>query len=174
MRRGEEESPPGGGNPLPPVEPPSATASSGIVLVTDPTLIGGLEGIVRRGGKMVGLRYGTVGYDFAGRELPLLGGLDAGATCLGRIELSKNHPTNPFRHKYHHDHRSGYDLVRQFMIEFDGVEGTPLPELPEYALNRLTGTYHETIVGLHKIPLKMEGRFTLNRISLVKELNATQ
>ena len=39
---------------------------------------------------------------------------------------------------------------------------------PLVANAELTGIYEETITGLHKIALKVRGRFTLNRISRSK------
>lgn len=157
-------------NPLPAVEVGSPTNSS-LVLVTRPELISNFDGVAKRGGKRVGLRYGTVAYDFDGTELGLLGGVGPGAACLGRINLSKNHPTNPYRHKYHPDHRVGFEILRQFTLQFDGAPGDPLLEAPGYGVDRLTGVYRETVMGLHKVPLKMEGTVQLDRISTVAALN---
>ncbi len=159
-------------NPLPPANL-AAPTNTALVLITNPELIPNYQGVARRGDKLVGLRYGTVAYDFEGADLPLLGGVGAGTVCLGRIDLAKDHPTNPYRHKYHPDHRSGFDLTRQFTIHFDGAPGDPLREGPGYGVDRLTGVYRETVIGLHKIPLKVEGLITLNRINTVPSLNGT-
>jgi hypothetical protein len=156
-------------NPLPPVDVGPTNLS--LVLVTKPELIPNYQGIAHRGGKLVGVRYGTVAYDFVGNDLPMLGGVGPGAACMGRIELGKNHPTNPYRHKYHPDHRSGFDLTRLLMVHFDGAPGDPLREGPGFGVERLTGLYQESIIGLHKIPLKVEGTITLNRVNTVGVLN---
>lgn len=153
-----------------PDAPPPASDPD-LVLVTRPELIANFRGVTRRGGRMVGLRYGTVAYDFDGTELAMLGGVGPGTACLGRIMLSRAHPTNPYRHKYHPDHGTGFDLTRQFQIQFDGQPGDPLREGPGYGVDRLTGVYRETIVGLHKIQLKVEGAVELNRISTTSTLN---
>jgi hypothetical protein len=141
------------------------------VLITDPNRIHEYEGVVRRASKPVGLRYGSATFDFEGNELPLLGGIGAGVACAGLIRLSEEFPTNPFRHKYHPDHRKGYEIMRQFSIRFDGQPGDALAEAPGFGVHRLSGVYRETILGLHKVPLKVEGKVNLNRISSVAVLN---
>jgi hypothetical protein len=85
--------------------------------------------------------------------------------------VDKLAPTNPYRHKYHPDHTVGFDLIRVFSLEFTGAQGDPLAAAPAYGVDRITGTYRESIAGLHKITLKTEGTVTLNRISTVANLN---
>jgi hypothetical protein len=144
------------------------------VLITRPELIPNYQGVISRGGKLVGIRYGTVAYDFENTSLPLLGGVSPDGSCLGRIALSKSSPTNPYRHKYHPDHRSGFNIVRQITFQFDGEPGDPWQEAPGYGMVRLTGTYRETVVGLHKIPLHAEGTLQLERIHTVNVLDDGQ
>jgi hypothetical protein len=141
------------------------------VLVTDPTQIHLYDGVVKRNGKLVGLRYGTAAFDFPGLETVLVGGVGPGVACAGRIDVDKLAPTNPYRHKYHPDHTVGFDLIRVFSIEFMGALGDPLAAAPAYGVDRIVGTYRESIAGLHKITLKTEGTVTLNRISNVANLN---
>ncbi len=150
------------GVPLPPAKP---------VLVTDPAQIHHYEGVVKRGGKRVGLRYSTVAYDFPGLELSMIGGIGPGVACGGRIDIDKSASTNPYRHKYHPDHGQGFDIIRVFSLAFEGAPGDPLKAAPGYGVNRLSGVYRESIAGLHKITLKTEGIVTLNRISTVPNLN---
>ncbi len=105
--------------------------------------------------------------------------LDA-AGLEGRIYLPANHPTNPFRHRRHPDHRRGFNVERHVRFDFDGVLGDPL-ESAGYGVDKITGTYREEIFGLHKplgpepesnpIGLRTEGRFELNRISFIDTLN---
>lgn len=103
--------------------------------------------------------------------MPMIGGIGAGIACGGRIDIDKDSPTNPYRHKYHPDHESGFDIIRVFSLQFDGAPGDPLKAAPGYGVDRITGTYRESIVGLHKITLKTEGTVTLNRVSTVSTLN---
>jgi hypothetical protein len=150
------------GVPLPPARQ---------VLVTDPSQIHNYQGVVRRGGKLVGLRYSTVAFDYPGFEMTMIGGIGPGVACGGRIDIDKNAPTNPYRHKYHPDHGEGYDIIRVFSLQFDGMPSEPLKAAPGYGVDRITGIYRESIAGLHKITLKTEGAVTLNRISTVATLN---
>lgn len=147
------------------------TAPPKPVLVTDPSLIHNFQGVTTRGGKLVGLRYGSAAFDFQGFETPLLGGVGPGLGCGGRIDIDKLAPTNPYRHKYHPDHTEGFDIVRVFSFQFDGIPTDPLSAGPAYGVDRLTGTYRESIAGLHKITLKTEGVFILDRVSNVATLN---
>ncbi len=132
-------------------------------------------------------------------ELPLAGSLAPGqgdtrmlaelaqptdlgpAGLEGRIYLPAGAPTNPFRHRRHPDHGLGYNIERLIRLDFDGVTGDAL-EPAGYGVDRITGTYREEIFGLHKplgpepetapIGLRTEGRFELNRISLIDTLNS--
>lgn len=95
------------------------------------------------------------------------------------VVLPANHPTNPFRHRRHPDHRTGFDITRKVRLDFDSM-GTNSLAL-SYGVNKITGLYREEVFGLHKplgpqpntspIGLKTEGRFELNRISLIDTLN---
>ncbi len=139
---------------------PGANDSVG-VLVTNPLRIPEFEGVLLKQGKRVGVRYGTAAYDFNGNELPILGGLGDGLACAGAITLDQEHPTNPYRHKYHPDHGVGFDIVREFQMHFQAGDSG----------DRLTGSYSEAITGLHKIPITMSGSIHLERISTTPLLN---
>ena len=100
---------------------------------------------------------------------------------VGTIFLPANHPTNPFRHRRHPDHTVGLDITRNIRLDFDGNPTNDLDRVG-FGVERITGVYREEILGLHKplgpdpdnapIGLKVEGRFELNRISLIDSLNA--
>jgi hypothetical protein len=115
-------------------------------------------------------------------ELPLFGAFGPGESDLnGTIMLPANHPTNPFRHRRHPDHPTGYDITRNITLDFDGASNDPLAR-SGFGVDRITGTYREEIFGLHKplgqdpvnhpVGLKVQGAFELNRISLIDRLNA--
>ncbi|MDD2599338.1 MAG: hypothetical protein PHO37_08950, partial [Kiritimatiellae bacterium] len=103
------------------------------------------------------------------------------AALTGKIILPANHPTNPFRHRRHPDHTSGFNLERCLRFDFDGLS-TNVLERSGLGVERITGIYREEVLGLHKplgpqpatnpIGLKVEGTFELNRISLIDTLNA--
>ncbi len=107
-------------------------------------------------------------------EAPLDGQMAPGGVVTGRLYLGASHPTNPFRHRRHPDHRIGMTITRQLTFEV----GTNAPARIGFGVDRLSGVYKEEITGLHKplgpdqnIGLKTEGTFTLNRVSLVDRLN---
>ncbi len=103
------------------------------------------------------------------------------AGLAGTLILPADHPTNPFRHRRHPDHATGFDIRREIRFDFDGAPGGAV-ESAGYGITRIAGTYREEIFGLHKplgpapatapIGLKTEGRFELNRISEIDALNA--
>lgn len=144
-----------------------------IVLLTDETLIPSYQGVIKRAGKLVGMRYSSAFSQFDGQSLQLAGAMGAGGQVAGTNTIPAAQPGNPFFHKYHPTHRnptdlkgSPYNLSRQLQITFDAKKGAA-------SLNRdrLTGTYRETFTGLHKVPITAQGEIQLQRISLVNKLN---
>ena len=112
------------------------------------------------------------------REVLLTGSLAAGGTLAGTIYLGANHPTNPFMHRRHTDHSTGYNITRNLSIQFDSATSTNGLAVAGYGVEQITGTYREEIFGLHKplgpnqdIGLITEGAISLNRISPVNTLN---
>lgn len=146
-----------------------------IVLVTDDNLLPNYSGVIKRNGKLVGARFSSAFYQFPGLSADLAGGLGLGYATEGTINVPATLPTNPFRHKFHHDHRdpkdllkNPYDLTRKIHIDFGEQK-----KLPGDGRDRLKGTYRETITGLNKDtqPVIVEGEISLDRISLVSKLN---
>ncbi len=145
-----------------------------IVLLTDDTLIPNYDGVLKRGGKLVGQRYSSVFYTFDGQFLPLSGGLGYGYSLQGTNYLPATQPTNPFRHLYHPQHKnpldlSGkpYDITRKIRIDLMGGGITGVGE----GRDRLEGTYREIISGLHNQDLITDGSIKLVRINTVSKLN---
>ncbi len=144
------------------------------VLVTDDSLLSNYEGIVRRDGKLVGIRLGSAAFDFDSNmnDFPLTGTISPGASVTGTLVLAKTHPANPFRHKYHPDHRNdsdkGIEVTREFTMTFDQI---PEGAEPEEGITSLKGTYQESVTGLHKIPIRAQGTFSLQRVSVIDKLN---
>lgn len=103
------------------------------------------------------------------------------AGLTGTVVLPADHPTNPFRHRRHPDHTTGFDVLREIRLDFDEAPGGAA-EAAGYGVKSITGTYREEIFGLHKalgpspetdpIGLRTEGRFELTRISEIDCLNA--
>jgi len=140
------------------------------VLITDDTLLSAYDGVVRRDGKLVGMRMGSLGFEFEPDKdsLELSGSVGAGQSLEGQMTMSENHPVNPFKHMYHPDHKKGIEIIRNIVLNFDETQSSNDPEKSKF---NLVGTYNETITGLHKIPLKVQGVFNIQRISEIDKLN---
>jgi hypothetical protein len=140
------------------------------VLVTDDSKIPDYTGIIRRDNKLMGMRISSVFFDFDENlnELQLIGGIGFSRAVAGHIVIDEDHPRNPYRHKYHPDHQKGMKIVQDFLLAFDEK---PVYVSSEANIMTLTGEFHVTIYGLHKIPIKGEGSFEMERVSLVGELN---
>jgi len=140
------------------------------VLVSDNTLIPNFEGVVRRDGGLVGIRVGSLAYDFDPtlNEFLVDGTFGAGRTISTILPLVENHPANPFMHKYHPDHPNGKAINRSIKLIFDTVQDTNDPKSGQ---SQLIGKFEESVTGLHKAAINAEGRFVLKRISLIANLN---
>jgi hypothetical protein len=108
-------------------------------------------------------------------ELPMTGNF--GSSLATEIVLPANHPTNPFRHRRHPDHTTGFDIRRLVNLTFQPTDGQLLSRTG-YGVDRISGIYAEEIFGLHKplgpsknTGLKVAGTFQLHRISLIDALN---
>lgn len=108
-------------------------------------------------------------------ELPMTGNF--GSALATEVVLPANHPTNPFRHRRHPDHTTGFDIRRLVNLSFAATDGQLLSR-SGYGVDRISGTYAEEIFGLHKplgpsknIGLKVAGTFQLHRVSLIDTLN---
>lgn len=145
-----------------------------LVLVTDDTLLANFDGVLKRSGRLVGVRLSSAFHQFEGNALPLAGGIGYGHRITGTNTIPADLSTNPFRHRYHPVHQDPVDLqglpyaiTREIEIRLDGGGAVGLAD----GRDRLTGTYRETIRGLHKQPLVTDGEIRLERISLVTKLN---
>lgn len=151
------------------------------VLLTDKNLLGLYSGASMRDGKTVGLRYSTVAYDFEGEELEMEGDFGGNRSVQVAVVIEPDLPTNPFLHRYHPDHNNldeqflnyreeAYRVVRDMQFTFSA-------EPPEgssglgWGDTRVGGTFRESIVGLHRNPIFISGRFQLRRVSAVAVLN---
>ena len=124
---------------------------------------------------------GTFGLDSGDPTFTLdvpSGGTLSPAGLTGTISLPANHPTNPFRHRRHPDHTTGFDITRNIRIDFDALNASgTIPSLTR-GVSTVGGLYREEIFGLHKplganqdVGIRTEGRFQLNRISTIGTLN---
>lgn len=138
------------------------------VLITDDTKVGLFSGIRKRDGVPVGRRLSTVGFDFAGDDLPLAGDFAIGFAVIGTNTMSASFARNPFKHRYHSDHQQGYDIKRVIRLELAPPPPNPPPGYGERVLD---GTYYETVSGLHQTNIVVSGTFRLNRLDTTATLN---
>ncbi len=139
------------------------------VLVTDESRIGQFSGVSARDGVEVGRRVSTAAFDFPGTELPMSGDFAMGSTVIGTNRMSETFERNPFKHRYHPDHRKGFNIQRVIELE---ISPPPLNASPGYGERTLQGIYRETVTGLHRTNIVVRGTFRLNRVSQTATLNA--
>ena len=83
-------------------------------------------------------------------QVPMTGQIAPSGTLTGTIYLGADHPTNPFRHKWNPIERHGYAITRSLTINFDSASSTNATAQPGFGVDYITGTYRESISGLHK------------------------
>ena len=116
----------------------------------------------------------SVGFPSTGGAVILFGATNCFA---GRVELAYNDPQNPFVHVYHPDHDNkdanqqalaegveSWSVFRKVMLQF--ADANPaMANDPHWKVDRWGGTYRETIEGVHRYPLYVEGDFSLQKVS---------
>ncbi len=152
------------------------------VLLTDVDLIPSYAGAKTRDGTPVGIRHSTVAYDFEEQYLDFEPASFAPPFTMSvTVRVASESPTNPFLHKYHPDHdnldpqflnyrEEAFEVTRAMQFEFtaeDPSGKTP----PDWGDSVLGGYYRETISGLHRSAIFVEGAFRFRRISSVPMLN---
>jgi hypothetical protein len=155
------------------------------VVISDPALIGSFKTPDNHDGARFAPRVSSVAYDFNGVHVPLSGNF--GGSLTGNIVMPRNHPTNPFKHRYHPDHddltappsygtppanlpaeqQEVWEVARALNMTFAAPVANNSPD----AANTRTGTYTETITGLHNKALVTSGTFLLKKINTIAKLN---
>lgn len=151
------------------------------VILTDDSLIENFTGAVLRDGEPVGYRISSTAYDFEPQSLVMSGSFGTTGTLGASLTLDAEAPTNPFRHKFHPDHNNRNELYTEFLEEAYPVSRTISFAFSSsdpsesggasFGSNEMGGTYRETISGLHRNDIAVEGIFRLDRISLAPVLN---
>jgi hypothetical protein len=102
----------------------------------------------------------------------LFGTLDpkgTSGTLVGSLGFPPDHPLNPYRHRYHPEHATGYDIARSLRLRFGatvpGQDPPPGAENPFSTVGVLSGVYEEEIVGLAQEPIRVRGTFRLHQLS---------
>ena len=166
----------------------SVDKPGGYVLLTRDALLSQFKGATLRDGVPVGRRLSAIGFDFDGNgtnDMTLSGTFAPGQSLTGAINIASDYPLNPFRHKYHPDHdnldamfnpisdpakKEAYAVTRQLQFEF-AASASGNAANPDPAYSAMQGIYRETLAGLHKQPIIVQGTFQLSRASFIVELN---
>lgn len=154
------------------------------VLITDESLIPSYSGVTVRSGQTAGLRYSTIGYDFIGNEMEMSGDFAVSSSLSVSLLVDSDLPTNPFYHRYHPDHdnldaqflnfkQEAYQVTRE--MQFQLSPNNPLyPDVqdpPDWGYQQMGGVFRESISGLHKNTIFIEGDFRLRRVAATAVLN---
>jgi hypothetical protein len=152
------------------------------VLVTRNDLISEFSGAAIRNGQPVGRRISSAAFGFS--EPVVMSGSFDGTLTSSPMTLDYDHPLNPFKHKYHPDHdnlgydfetkhpegKESYTIVRTITLAFTAEDPDGL-RLSGWGDNQVGGVYQESIQGVHKEELRVEGIFRLHHASRVAVLN---
>lgn len=151
------------------------------VLVADDGLVSQFSGAAVRDGEVVGRRISSAAFTFSEPQA-MTGSFGGLLACT--LSTDYDDPKNPFKHKYHPDHdnldydfvtihpdgRESYTIVRNIELTFS-EEDPENQDLPGWGDNRMGGVYRESIQGVHRDELMVEGIFRLNHVSRVAVLN---
>ena len=97
---------------------------------------------------------------------------ELGSVLSCSIMVSNADPMNPFRHRYHPDHKAlddAFDIIRDIELVFatndsDGNSISAASGLG-WGGSDMGGIFRETFTGLHRSQIKVEGIFLLKRVS---------
>ncbi|KMT64332.1 LamG-like jellyroll fold domain-containing protein [Catenovulum maritimum] len=165
-----------------------STASEAIkrVIITDQTMLANYDGIIRRNGKLTGIRLSALpfvlNYDATSKKVNtqqmMQGSIGEGGAVSIVIEYAKDHPINPYRHLYHPDLDQGFVITRNIQFSFDAYSAEQKANNTKLGVSELSGTYTEKVTGLHKqtkdgslAPIISTGQFNMQLVSPVTELN---
>lgn len=142
------------------------------LVVTDEALIGQLAGA----GEITGRRLSTAAFALDQPILLTGAGLFGVGARSATITLEYQHPRNPFRHIFHPDHnnlderfertlpegKKSFTVTRALTLEFTAADPLGMNP-PGWGDSEIGGNYRETITGLHRNPLQIQGYFRLVR-----------
>lgn len=157
------------------------------VLVANESRLGEFSPGAMRDGKPVGRRISSAAFGFSGYKL-MTGAFALPGSLAATVEIPWDDPANPFRHRYHPDHKLAqqiFNVTRSLNLEFtDQVPGggtVPGATTLSWGSAEVGGIYRETLSlrrGNWEDPLDpdlpyevhVEGTFLLSRVSSIGEL----
>jgi hypothetical protein len=115
----------------------------------------------------------------------MTGSLAPGGALNATIVLGANHPSNPFLHTYHPDHDNkdarfentlpagieSHTVNRAITLTLNAAAGPG--EGPQWGTTLLSGSFSETVTGIHKEPIAASGIFALGKVSDIAVLLPT-
>lgn len=152
------------------------------VLLSDDSLVPQYSGAALRDGQPVGRRISAPNFSFDTPQA-MTGTFGLNQSLTASIALAKDDPLNPFVHQYNPDHgkpefadgkwskpaEEMFDITRAVTMQFSDKDGAgnPLPGIPflSWGSSDVGGVYKESITGLHKESINIEGTFLLHRVS---------
>jgi hypothetical protein len=113
------------------------------------------------------------------------GSLAPSASLTTTVSLGANHPSNPFLHTYHPDHDNkdarfenpalagteSHTVNRAITLALNAAAGPG--DGPEWGTSLLSGTFSETVTGIHKKPIAATGIFAIGKVSDIAVLQKT-
>ncbi len=129
------------------------------VIVTSLEEVPNYDGIVKRGNHWVGQRFSSASLPLPKAQVSLA---TSGDWLAATSTLSANHPLNPFRHKYHPDLGTAWEITRTLRLDIDESDG------PDD--HRITGTLWDSVDGLHQDTLECRGAIAFTRVTTSGEL----
>jgi hypothetical protein len=164
------------------------------VLVTEDRFIPNFTGATLRDGQPVGRRLSSSAFGFRS-PIPMTGNFGAANELLQcAVTIGHDDELNPFKHRFHPDHNNKDDsptpqplplktnvhglrftaesstVKRDITLQFTAGDPDNL-SLAGFGDDQLGGIYRETMTGLHKDALQIEGVFRLQHASRIGMLN---
>jgi hypothetical protein len=146
------------------------------MLIANDALIPNYSGAALRDGQPVGRRVSSPAFGFSGPK-QMSGSFQLDNSLSLTLLLPPDDQTNPFRHNYHPDHKlpeQSYQVRRKVVMNFQDEDdkGKPITGVPilSWGSSDVGGIYRETIWGLHKKEIRVEGIFILHKVSNVAQL----
>jgi hypothetical protein len=164
------------------------------VLVTEDRFMPNFKGATLRDGEAVGRRLSSAAFGFR-TPLAMCGNFGAPNELLQcAVSVGYDDELNPFKHRFHPDHNNLDDSAqrqplpvrtnlhgllytaesssvrREISLQFTAADPENLT-LAGFGDNQLAGIYRETITGLHKDVLHIQGIFRLYHASRIGVLN---
>lgn len=156
------------------------------VLVTDETKLGNYAGATISDNTPIGRRLTAPAFYFPSTPdknfLLLDGDFAVNQIVSGAYTIGFQDPRNPYLHRYHPDHdnldarfkdirKEAFDIGRSFQFEIQAWDPAKGTAPPDYDYATLNGVFRETLTGLHKYPIHLQGTLQLKRLVEVAELN---